>query len=391
MSADDSRARALLQAVRELAPAIKAAAPEIEKSRELPKPLFRKIVDAGLFHMLVPHQLGGAEISMPAYIEIVEQIGKADASTGWCVNQGGVWATHAACIPAEVAREVFFETPRSVVANTPAPTAVAVPVEGGYLVTGRQGFSTGSPHASWIAARGQVHENGAPRRLPDGSVDIRFFLYPVGEVELLDTWHTRGLRGTGTHHFTIKDAFVPEARTFSPAAPPRPEYGPVYAIPRNLMFASGDAAIALGLARATMDAFVELAGAKTATNGPGALREQPMVQYEIGQAEALLRAARALLFETHREAWGPVVTTGTITLAQRAALRTATTFALRKSASVVDAIYNLSGTTAVPESHPIQRYFQDAHVITQHVQSRLSHYEAVGKFVLGLDPKDPYL
>ena len=126
-------------------------------------------------------------------------------------------------------------------------------------------------------------------------------------------------------------------------------------------------------------------------HAPGALRDQSMVQYEIGQAEALLRAARALLFETVREIWTPISETGVMTLDQRASLRTATTFALRKSASVVDTVYNLSGTTAVPESHPIQRYFQDAHVITQHVQSRLSHYELVGKHYLGVGTADQYL
>jgi alkylation response protein AidB-like acyl-CoA dehydrogenase len=291
----------------------------------------------------------------------------------------------------DLTREVFFEVPRSVVANTPAPTATAVPVEGGYLVTGRQGFSTGSRHASWIAARGKILDNSQVRKLPSGAEDIRFFMFPVGEVELLDTWHTRGLRGTGTHHFNLKDAFVPERRTFWHAAPPRSEYGPLYAIPRTLMFATGDAAIAVGLARSAMDTFVELASTKTAENTTGLLRDSELVQYEIGQAEALLRAARSLLFETVREIWRPISETGVMTPDQRASLRTATTFALRNAAYVVDTLYNLSGATAVLESHPLQRYFQDAHVVTQHVQSRLSHYLLIGKYTLGIDPQNQYI
>jgi alkylation response protein AidB-like acyl-CoA dehydrogenase len=349
------------------------------------------MADAGLFHMLIPRQLGGAELDLPTYVQVIEEIGKADASTAWCINQGGVWATHAVCVPPELAREIFIDTPRGVVANTPAPTATAVPVDGGYLVTGRQGFSTGCRHASWIAARGRVIEGGQLRRLADGQPDVRFFMMPVGEVELLDTWHTRGLRGTGTHHFTVKDHFVPERRTFSPAAPPRPEYGPLYAISRHLMFATGDAAASLGLARSAMDAFVELAGAKTPNNADVLLRDQAMVQYQIGQAEALLRAARALLTETVGEIWEPVCATGATTLEQRAALRTATTFALRNGAAVVDTVYNLAGATAVLEGNPLQRYFQDAHVITQHVQSRLSHFELIGKHYLGVDPDSQYM
>jgi indole-3-acetate monooxygenase len=391
MSTADTRACSLLEAARALAPAISRAAPQIEQMRELPRPLFERMADAGLFHMLIPHQLGGAELDLPTYIQVVEEIGKADASTAWCVNQGGVWATHSVCVPPALAREIWFETPRGVVANTPAPTAIAIPVEGGYLVTGRQGFSTGSRHASWIAARGRIVENGEPRRRSDGSLDIRFFMMPVGEVELLDTWHTRGLRGTGTHHFKVTDHFVPEARTFDQDAPPRPEYGPLYAVPRTQLFATGDAAIALGNARAALDAFVKLASEKTPGSMSELLRDQAMVQYEIGQAEALYHAARALLWKSVSDVWEPICATGVMTLAQRAALRTATTFALRQSASVVDTTYNLAGATAVLESHPLQRYFQDAHVITQHVQSRMSHYQLIGRYYLGLEPDDQYL
>lgn len=392
MSTADSRACSLLEIARELAPAIRRAAPEIEQTRELPRPLFERLADAGLFHMLIPRQLGGAELDLPSYIEVIEELGKADASTAWCINQGGVWATHAVCVPPALAREIWVETPRGVVANTPAPTATAIPVEGGYRITGRQGFSTGSPHASWIAARGRIVEaDGQPRRRPDGTLDIRFFMMPVGEVELLDTWHTRGLRGTGTHHFQVTDHFVPEERTFNQDASPRPEYGPLYAIPRTQLFATGDAAIALGNARSALDAFAELAREKTPGNTGELLRNQALVQYEIGQAEALLRAARALLWETVREIWGPVRATGVSTLPMRAELRTATTFALRKSAEVVDTTYHLAGATAVLESHPLQRYFQDAHVITQHVQSRMSHYQLIGSYYLGLEPDNQYL
>ncbi len=341
--------------------------------------------------MLIPRELGGPELDLPTYIQVIEVLGNADASTAWCTNQGGVWATHAVCMPPDLAREVFVDTPRGVVANTPAPTAKAIPVDGGYLVTGRQGFSTGCRHASWIAARAQVIEDGQARRTSDGEADIRFFMMPVGEVTLLDTWHTRGLRGTGTHHFTVTDHFVPERRTFLAAAPPRPEYGPLYAISRHLLFASGDAAVALGLARSALDAFAELASAKTPSATERLLRDEATVQAAIGQAESLLRAARALLHETVREIWGPICATGATTLEQRAALRTATTFALRNGAAVVDTVYNLAGATAVLEGNPLQRYFQDAHVVTQHVQSRLSHWEAIGKYYLGLDPNSQYV
>ena len=149
-----------LEAAQKLAPLIRSCADETDAARELPRPLFEALADAGLFHLAVPRSIGGGEIDLPSYVEVIEEIGKADASTGWAVNQGAIYATYAARMPREVARAIWMETPRSVVANTPAPTAQAVVVPGGYRVTGRQGFSTGCRHASWVAAHAQIIENG---------------------------------------------------------------------------------------------------------------------------------------------------------------------------------------------------------------------------------------
>ena len=310
MSAVHASPQTVLDTVRALVPQIQAAADEIEQTRELPRPLFEAMADAGMFHLLVPHQLGGTELDLPTYVEVIEAIGRADASTAWCVNQGGVYATHAVCVPPDLAHEIWFERPRSVVANTPTPTATGVAVEGGYLVTGRQGYSTGSRHSNWIAARGRVVENGEPRLLPNGQPDVRFFMFHVDEVTLLDTWHTRGLRGTGTHHFEMHELFVPERRTFSPAALPRPEYGALYQAPRSLMFATGDAAIGLAVARNCIETFVELATVKTPTYRTDLMRDQPLTQMRLGEAQALLAAARALLLEQVREGWAVITQPG---------------------------------------------------------------------------------
>jgi alkylation response protein AidB-like acyl-CoA dehydrogenase len=380
----ESAARSPLEAARKLAPQIRSSADEIEATRELPRPLFEALADAGFFHLVVPHSLGGAELDPPTYIQVIEELGKADASTAWAVNQGAVYATYAARMPRDAARAIWIEPPRAVVANTPAPSAIAVPVPGGYRVTGRQGFSTGCRHATWVAAHAQVVVDGEPRKLADGQPDVRYLYVPVGEAELLDTWKVRGMRGTGTHHFAVHDVFVPEARTVLSVAAPLLEPGLLYQIPRTLLFASGDAAVSLGLARACLEAFYELAGAKTPRAMTAPLREQSMVQVQMGHAEAAVRSGRALLTETVRELWDALNTTGAITLDHRAALRIATTHAIRLAVEVIDTIYNAAGATATYESHIIQRHFQDIHVISQHMQSRLAHYELVGRYWMGL-------
>lgn len=372
-----------LEAARKVVPMIRAAAGEIEAARELPRPLFEALADAGLFHLAVPRAIGGAEIDLPTYVQVIEELGKADASTAWIVNQGAIFATYAARMPPDVARTIWIDTPRSVVANTPAPSAQAVAVPGGYRVTGRQGFSTGCRHAAWVAPHAQIVENGRVR-LEHGQPETRYMFVPVAEAELLDTWKVRGMRGTGTHHFSVHDVFVPAERTVLSATAPLLEAGPLYKIPRTLCFASGDAAVALGLARTCLETFFELAGSKTPRAMPALLRDQSMVQVQVGQAEAAVRSGRALLMETVRDLWATVASQGTLTLDQRATLRLATTHGIRLAAQVVDTVYNAAGATAAYEDHPIQRHFQDIHVITQHLQGRLAHYELVGRHTLGL-------
>ncbi|HYT58354.1 MAG TPA: acyl-CoA dehydrogenase family protein [Verrucomicrobiae bacterium] len=362
---------------------IRSSADQIEADRELPRPLFEALADAGLFHLALPRALGGAEIDLPTYVQVLEEIGKADASTGWVVNQCAIFATYAARMPRDIARSIWIDTPRSVVANTPVPTARAVVVPGGYRVTGRQGFSSGCRHAAWLAARALIFEDGQPR-LKDGQTEERYLFVPAAEAELLDTWHVRGMRGTGTHDFAVNDVFVPSERTVLQAGAPLLETGPLYQIPRSLLFASADAAVAMGVARSCLDAFLELAGAKKPRLMHATLRDQPMVQAAVGHCEAKLRSGRAFLTDAVGEIWTEGTSTGAVTLDRRATLRLATTHAIRLAVDVVDTVYNAGGVTTIYEGNLIQRHFQDIHVISQHLQGRLSHYELIGKYALGL-------
>lgn len=365
-----------LDAAQEMAPTIRSCADQIEKDRDLPRPLFEALAAAGFFKLLIPRAVGGAEVDLPTYVQVLEELGKADASTGWVVNQCAVFATYAAQMPRDIARLIWIDTPHSVVANTPVATAQAVAVPGGYRVSGRQGFSSGCRHAAWLAARALIQENDQPEE--------RYLFVPAAETELLDTWNVRGMRGTGTHHFVVKDVFVPAERTVLQAGAPLLEGGPLYQFPRRLLFASGDAAVALGTARACLDAFFALAGAKTPRSMQAALRDQPAIHGTVGRSEAQLRSARAFLTESVRDIWSEAVSNGAISSDRRAILRLATTHAIRLAVDVVDFVYNACGVTAIFEGNPIQRCFQDIHVISQHTQGRLAHYELIGKHALGL-------
>src|SRR5687768_8577562 len=280
----DTETQSPLTLARELAPQIRSCADEIEAERELPRALFEALADAGMFHLAVPRALGGAELDLPTYVEVIEEIGKTDASTAWIVNQVAVFATYAAWMSPDVARAIWIDTPRSVVANTPAPTAQAVVAPGGYRVTGRQGFSTGCRHAQWLAAHAQIIDHGRPCT-DGGQPQTRYLFVPAAEAQLLDTWRVRGMRGTGTHHFAVNDVFVPAERSVQAATTPLRESGALYKIPRTLLFAAGDAAVALGVGRTCVATFLELAPAK-APRAQTLLRDQPMVHADVGRAEA---------------------------------------------------------------------------------------------------------
>jgi alkylation response protein AidB-like acyl-CoA dehydrogenase len=376
----------VLEAARELAPLVRENADEIDATRELPKPVFHALADAGFYLMAVPRAVGGPEVDFPTYVQVIEELGKADASTAWTVSQGANWGTFSARMSREAAREIWIDTPRSVVSNTPAPTAKAVVVPGGFRVTGRQPFSTGCKHASWIAAHCQIIENGAVRQR-NGRPEARYCLVPKAQVELIDTWHTKGMRGTGTHSFEVNDVFVPEERTVFPSGAPLITPGPRYKIPLTLGFAAGDGMVALGLARSCINAFFEVAGTKAPRNLTGLLRDQSISQFSVGQAEAALRSGRAFLMAAVRDIWNEATSTESpiLSLDRRTNLRLAATHAIRLAAGIVESLYTACGATAVFDGHLIQRLFQDMHVITQHSQGRLAHYEIVGKHCLGLE------
>ena len=368
MSADSPAAAAaapavatpsVLEAARRLAPLVRENADKIDADRELPKPVFHALADAGFYLMCVPRAVGGLEIDFPTYLQVIEELGKADASTAWTISQGANWATYSARMSRKAAREIWIDTPRSVVSNTPGATAKAVVVPGGFRVTGRQPFSTGCMHASWIAAHAQVIENGEVR-LRDGKPEARYCLMPRAQVEIIDAWHTKGMRGTGTHTFDVKDVFVPEERTVFPYGAPLVTPGPRYKIPLTLGFGAGDGMVALGLARNCINAFFEVAGTKAPRNMHGLLRDQPISQFAVGQAEAALRSGRAYLMQAVREIWDEATSTDApmVSLDSRTNLRLAATHAIHLSAKVVESLYQLCGATVVFDGHLIQRLFR---------------------------------
>ncbi len=377
----------LLEWAKDLAPRVAALAPEIEAQRRLPEVLLEELFAQDIFRALVPRALGGQERELPEFMAAVEVLARADASTAWCVNQAGVFATIAALFEPEGAAEIWANE-RCAIGNGPPPPGTAEVVDGGFEVTGRWSFSSGCDHATWAAGLARV-QHGQRK-------ETRMFFFSQEDVSFSDTWNVRGLRGTGSYDFSVDAQFVPARHTVSfdrsnEVATARYP-GALSSIPMVLMFGCGFAAVAVGLARGALDDALAIARHKTARFDRAALNADPHVLEQVGRAETLLLAARQLLFPTVSQVWSAVVAAGEISRAQRILLRMAATHCIRESARIVDIAYNIAGTDAIHEDQSLQRRFQDMHVITQHVQARSAFYPGLGAFFLNGDwPDSPYI
>jgi len=377
-----------LEAARRLAPAIAAAADEADRQRRLTEPVVTALHDAGLFRLLLPAPLGGAEVDPVTFVEVVEAIAKADASAAWCLCQASGCSMVAAYLRPDVAREIFGDDPRAVLVWGPGPGARAVATDGGYRIRGRWSFASGCRHATWLGAYCPIYEpDGTPRRRPDGAHEGRTMLLPAVRATLHDVWHVLGLRATASDAFSVEDLVVPHAYSVARDDPAERRHpSPLYCFSSGNLYASGFAGVALGIARSTLEAFLELATAKVPRGARHALRDSAVVQAEVGQAEARLGSARAYLLASLEEIWRSVGRTGSLTLEQRVRIRLASTHAIHQAKEVVDAAYHAAGSTAILMTAAFERRFRDMHAVTQQLQGRQAHFETVGRFLLGLEP-----
>jgi alkylation response protein AidB-like acyl-CoA dehydrogenase len=375
-----------LERARAFVPELAAAAPEIERQRELPESVVAAMVEHGFFRMLLPRSIGGAELLPAPYVRVVEEIAKGDASAAWSLNQGAGCSMTAAYLDPAVAKEIFGG-PRGILAWGPGPGKARI-VEGGYRVTASWSFASGSHNASWLGCHVPIYdENGRQLLHPDGSPVIRTPIFPKSCAEMTDIWHVIGLRGTGSDKYSVTDLFVPEAYVAARDGDgTRREEGLLYRFSSLQLYASGFAGVALGIARSALDAFITLARDKVPFRGKSTLRDNNFVQSQVAQSEARLRSAGAFLYGSLEEITDEVAQAGHITLEQRMTIRLASTFAIHQSMSVVDMAYHAAGSTAIFEENPFERRFRDIHTVSQQLQGRQEHFETVDQYLLGLHP-----
>jgi alkylation response protein AidB-like acyl-CoA dehydrogenase len=377
-----------LARARALGPTIAAAADEVERRRELPRALTLALAEAGLFRLLQPRELGGGELTPMEFSDVMGEIAYHDASTAWCVGQGNGCGAAAAFLAPAVAREIFGPVDGILAWGPPANPEVRK-VPGGWRLTGTWNFASGSHNASWLGAHiVERGDDGAPLRRADGGTVLRSLLFPKSAATITDIWHVMGLRGTGSDQYSVSDLFVPDDHTVlhDRGKTPARTGGLLYRFSFSNLYASGFAGLALGVARAFYDSFVGLAADKTARGARTTLRHNHVVQSQVAQASARLRAARAFLILSLQEIWDAVARTGEVTLDHNATIRLASTWAIKQAREVVEELYHAAGATAIFDAQPFERRFRDIHTISQQMQGAPRHFETVGGILLGLEP-----
>ncbi len=368
-------------------PAVEAASNEIEETRRLPPALLDKLHEAQLFRLLLPRSSNGIETDPVTFFHIIETIARGDASAAWCLSQAGGCAMSAAYLDLPVARAIFGDDPRAVLAWGPGPKVRAVECEGGYRVTGVWAFASGGRHATWLGAHCPIFKaDGSPRLDETGRQQERTMLVRTGDVVWTDIWNTVGLRGTASDQFALDDFFVRAdhsiTRDFELECR---EAGPLYRMGAGTCYQVGFAGVACGIARGALDCFLDVARNKVPRGLKSPLRDNAVVQSNLAQAEVNLRAARAFVLQSMAGIWKDLSAGNKITVEQRITVRMAATNAIHKAKDAVDFAYNAAGATAIFENHPLQRRFRDIHTVTQQLQGRLSHFETVGAWMMGAD------
>lgn len=360
-----------------LLPAVRAAADRAERERRIPAELAAAMARAGIFRLTVPRALGGREAPVSTLLGVLEAIAHADGAAGWCAMIGATSALVSAYLPEPEARAIWGEHPDVITGGVFAPSGTAADDGDDWRITGRWRFASGCQHCDWLMGGVLVAVDGRPQ--------ARLVLFPAADAQIIDTWDTAGLRGTGSHDIAVEDLRVPRARSVSLVEDRPRAAGPLYAFPIFGLLALGIGAVALGIARRAWDELLALAGTKTPTGMRRPLAQRSAIQAEVARATAELESARVWLCDTVTSAWNGALRGGALDLPTRARLRLAATHATTAAARVTDRMYAAGGGTAIYAESPLQRCFRDVHVVTQHMMVAEPTLELTGRVLLGVD------
>jgi alkylation response protein AidB-like acyl-CoA dehydrogenase len=377
-------AQKLVEDATDLAPSLSKHSRRIEDERRLPDEVVQQFLEAGFFHALLPRDLGGREADPVNAARIVEELARGDASAGWCVMLAAQSCGFAGYMPKEESLTIWGDG--GIVAGTARPIGRAVAVEGGFDVSGRWPFASGSSHATWFAGECKIYDGEELRRDADGNERTKMLFIPASEITVYDTWDTLGLRGTASNDFSCEHAFVPETRGFQVLVdPPRHEWALYRAEPLAFI---NHGAHALGVARGAIDAAIETASSKVGWGGV-MVKDTPRLQSAVAEAAGMVGAASNYLYDASWALWEEALA-GETNKQSRGRVRLATSHAMRASVQAVDMLHAALATSAIQASNPLSRQLRDIHTASAHVMIGTMTFEAAGRVLMGMEPEFPF-
>ncbi len=355
-------------------------ATESEQQRHLSSAVAQAFARTGLYRIAAPRACFGEEADPLTQVETIETISRFDGSAGWNLMIG--IETFGLIAPAFDRCLELIRDPEVVMCSSTAAVGRAERSDGGYVVSGRWQFVSGCHNSSIFGATVRRYADGEP----EPNAPNVYAIVTLPEFEIKDTWHVTGLCGSGSHDVVVEDVFVPDERIVAPMGGYSHE-SPLLRFPLGARLAYNKVAVALGITRAALDAFVAVAQGKVPRFTSMSLRDRPHAQRAIANAEIRLRGARAVVFEQLAALWETVQQAGHITTRERALFQLACSDAVRGCAEAVDLVVEAAGTTANQLGHPLERPSRDIRVIRQHVTVAGHHVDDAGRVLLGLDPQ----
>jgi len=389
----DIDAHPLVRAAAAMRPVIREYRLEVETGQRIPKPLVEQLRAAGFYRMVIPRSLGGLQVDPLTFLRVVEYLAEGAGSVGWNIANNGIGQLITLGLPDEGVHEIHGQGEPSIMAGTAVQGGgQAVPVAGGYRISGQWSFGSGCQESAWMLGSFQILEDGQPRRRPDGGSLYWRGVFPRSEAQVVPgSWDVSGLRGTGSFDWTVTDVFLPAHRTMVHAGVPLDNQwsrwpGLTYALPSPAWVGPHHSAVITGIARAGIDALIALAVEKTPRGRTGMLCENPQVQDAVGRADAVLNAGRVYRSATIADMWNTVAAGGETTLEQRARCRLASTNAADSARTAMDLVYRHGGSTSFKRESRLAECWRDLHVVGQTVTVAPEWYPIAGRALLGMDP-----
>jgi indole-3-acetate monooxygenase len=369
---------------------LESAGDRAEELRTLPHDAVAILRTLGLFWLKTPAELGGTPLPPAEFCDVIEELAYVDTSTAWAAMIGaGCNGLTGGWLPEDGAGRIFGsgDGDRPVVAGQLAPRGTGHPVKGGYLVSGRWGFSSGIVHADWLIGAFKPERpepggaSGGDDAAPTGFPLMIVFLVPKDQAEVIDNWHVAGLQGTGSLDFSLDGVFVPSEMTYRLGAP-AVRGGDLFRLGMPAFVSNEVPPLAIGLARRALDDMTELAMHTARFPGGPTVSERAVFHKELGRAETRIRAARAVHREAMAQAWETAVAGKVPGEDIQLAVTTASIYAVETCTDVVSDLFRYGGGRVLALSNPMQRHLRNVLAARQHLALSEEHYEAAGRFLL---------